>query len=422
MRQLLLAALVASAIACRAPVPAGSYLFVWAGDRERKASDFLGVIDANPASPKYGAIVASIPVGESGTFPHHTEQIMPADDHLLANGFGAGRSWLFDLGEPTAPKILTSFGDKAGFTHPHSYVRLANGEVLATFQYGDARPVASEHQHGSDAVATDKARTADAAKPAPLAGGLVWMTERGDVIRSASAKDPSTAYLYPYHVVPLPAIDRALSTTTDMDDGNKPATSEWIQLWRLSDLKLLKTFALQAGPRGDEHRFTGELRLLPDGKSVYVHTFNCGLYLIRDIDTDQPRATFVKSFAGDNCGVPVVTGHFWLQPVPRDHALVSLDISDPEHPREVSRVTFGDDEWPHWASLNATGRRVVVNSAGSKPNRLYIVDVDANTGKLEIDRRFKDAGDRPGVSLTGKAWPHGFTGEARPHGTVFSRR
>jgi hypothetical protein len=66
---------------------------------------------------------------------------------------------------------------------------------------------------------------------------------------------------------------------------------------------------------------------------------------------------------------------------------------------------------------------VVVNSAGSKPNRLYIVDVDPGTGRLAIDERFKDAGaSGPGVSLTGKTWPHGFNGEAKPHGTVFSRR
>ena len=148
MRQLICVALVVFALACRAPAPTGAYLFVWAGDKERKASDFLGVMDANPASPKYGAIVASIPVGESRTFPHHTEQVMPANDHLLANGFGAGRSWLFDLKEPTAPKILTSFGDRAGFTHPHSYVRLPNGEVLATFQYGEGKPVSPEHDHG----------------------------------------------------------------------------------------------------------------------------------------------------------------------------------------------------------------------------------------------------------------------------------
>ena len=48
MRQLIWVCLVASAISYSAQAPAGSYLFVWAGDRDRKASDFLGVIDANP--------------------------------------------------------------------------------------------------------------------------------------------------------------------------------------------------------------------------------------------------------------------------------------------------------------------------------------------------------------------------------------
>ena len=43
----------------------------------------------------------------------------------------------------------------------------------------------------------------------------------------------------------------------------------------------------------------------------------------------------------------VLTGHYWLQTVPQTHALVALEITDPEHPREVSSVTFGDDQEPH---------------------------------------------------------------------------
>lgn len=334
---------------------------------------------------------------------------------------------MFDLTKPTTPKILTSFGAKAGFSYPHSFVRLQNGEVLATFQYAEGGSAAG-HDHGAMGGATKSAPAPGAAEPAAKApsptGGLVLMNERGDVIRSGSARDAaiSYSYIYPYHVLPLPAIDRAISSTTDMDDKNKPATSEWLQVWRLSDLKLLKSFALAPGPRGDEHKFTGELRLLPDGESVYVHTFNCGLYLLRDLDQEQPRATFVKSFQGTNCGVPVIAGHYWLQPVPDAHALVSLDISDPEHPREVSTVTVGDDEKPHWAAIDPTGRRVVMNSAGSKPNRLYIINVDPATGALSLDARFRDAGSpNAGVSLTGKIWPHGFKGTAWPHGTVFSR-
>jgi hypothetical protein len=117
----------------------GEYLFAWAGDSAGKASDFLAVIDATPSSPQYGSVVTSLPTGMAGTHPHHTEVEPAGNGHLLANGFHAGRTWLYDLSAPREPKILTSFGDVAGFSHPHSYTRLANGHVLATFQYPQPR-------------------------------------------------------------------------------------------------------------------------------------------------------------------------------------------------------------------------------------------------------------------------------------------
>src|SRR4029450_9041065 len=188
------------------------------------------------------------------------------------------------------------------------------------------------------------------------------------------------------------------------------ATSRWGQLWRLPGPRLLRSIALPPGPRGDEQEFSGEPLLLPDGKSAYIHTFNCGLYLVRGLDGCAPRATFVKGFQGKNCGVPVLAGHYWLQTVPETHALVSLDITDPEHPREVSTLKLGDDEQPHWIAIDGTGRRVVLNSAGAGTgNRLFIIDVDPASGALTLDERFRDAGaTRAGVSLSQKTWPHGF--------------
>ncbi len=416
------ASLVASASCARRAPSVPSYLFLWAGDAAGKDSDFLGVIDASPASPGYGSVVTSIPTGTAGTHPHHTELEMPASGHLLANGFRAGRTWLFDLTQPTRPAVITSFGDLAGFSHPHNFIRLANGNLLTTFQYaaGAGAPTAqAAHAHGGAASAAvpaaEEART----------GGLVEMDERGAVIRSRSAHDPaiSDSRLYPYSVVPIPAIDRAVMTTTDMNSGNTLATSQWVQFWRLSDLTLLKSIALPPGPRGDEQNFTGEPKLLPDGRSVYIHTFNCGLYLLRDVDRQAPSASFVHGFPGKDCGVPVLTSHYWLQTVVQTHALVALDISDPEHPREVSRVTFGEDEEPHWLAIDPTGRRLVLNSGGyTKGNRLFVIDFDPASGALSIDDRFRDsAGTRPGIDLNGKTWPHGFAGKPVPHGTVFSR-
>lgn len=418
----LMSAVLASASCSHRPQMAPSYLFLWAGDADGKASDFLAVIDAAPASPRYGSIVASIPTGTAGTHPHHTELEMPANGHLLANGFHAGRTWLFDLTQPERPAVITSFGDLSGFSHPHTFVRLANGNLLTTFQYmarTGTSAVQAAHAHG--ATATAAATEAAEAQT----GGLVEMDERGTVIRSRSARDLAIAdwRLYPYSVLPIPALDRAVLTTTDMDNRHKEATGQWLQFWRLSDLSLWKSVALAPGPRGDEHYFTGEPKLLPDGQSVYVHTFNCGLYLVRGVDRAEPSATFVKGFPGKDCGVPVLTGHYWLQTVPQTHSLVALDIADPEHPREVSSVAFGDDEEPHWLAIDASGRRLVLNSAGNtKGNRLFVINFDPASGALSIDDRFRDAGStRPGIDLDGKTWPHGFSGKPVPHGTVFSR-
>jgi hypothetical protein len=412
MKRLLAAATFLGFAGCGRGAPSGEYLFVWAGDSAQKASDFLAVIEANPTSPAYGRVIASIPTGMAATHPHHTEAEMPADGHLLANGFHAGRTWLFDLSQPRQPKILTSFGDVAGFSHPHTFIRLADGHVLGTFQYKAAAPAPAAHE--MDAMPMNGVHAT---------GGLVEMDERGTLVRRGAAADTRIAdrRIFPYSVLALPGVDRAVSTTTDMDEADSLATSEWVQFWRLSDLSLIRSIALEPGPRGDENRFSGEPRLLPDGKSVYIHTFNCGLYLVRGSDQPAPTATFVKGFDGKNCGVPILAGHYWLQPVPDTHSLVSVDVTDPEHPRDVSSVKLGDDEAPHWIAIDATGRRIVLNSA-APGKRLFIVNFDPSTGALALDARFHDAGDRrPGIKMVGKRWPHGFTGTATPHGTVFSR-
>jgi hypothetical protein len=396
-----------------------SYLFVWAGGRD--GSEFVATIDARPASATYGRVLASASTGTTG-IPHHTELSLGPTGHLLANDFHAGRTWLFDLREPKHPRILTSFGDVAGYTHPHSFVRLPNGRVLSTFQYRETASDRALSEAKPDAPADSM--THMASMPEHETGGLVEMDERGNLFFAGSAADTTIPdrRLYPYSVLPIPALDRAISTTTDMDHADTVATSEWIQLWRLSDLKLLRSFALPAGPRRDENKLTGEPRLLADGRSVYVHTFSCGLYLIRDIEKDKPSMTLVKAFEGDSCGVPILTGHYWIQTVPTIHGVVALDIRDPEHPREVSRVDVGDDESPHWIAIDRTGKRIVLNSAGGG-SRLFILNFDPATGALSIDQRFRDArSKRAGISLGGSNWPAGHEGIIVPHGAVFSRQ
>lgn len=374
-----------------------SYLFVWAGDDAKKSNDFLAVLDADPASLHYGQVLASVAVpGPSGT-PHHTELEMPEGGFLFANAFESGRTMLFDLREPLHPSLAASFGDLDGYMHPHTYVRLANGHVLATFQY-----------HGGHEPKSD-------------GGGLVEFDERGHLIRSSSAMDTAAKreLIRPYSLVVLPKLDRIVSTNTSMHGDGETRT---VQVWRLSDLKLLRTLVLPPGPRGSEQHAPGEPRLLADGRTVLIHTFDCGLYQLDGIETDKPSVRYLKTFDGDQADVPLRIGHYWIQTLSSVHALATYDISDLVHIREVSRLTFNDKQKPHWISADADSRRIVLNSGEYGEHRLFIVNFDPQTGALTLDGRFRDtASDQPGVSMDGKSWPHGFHGDAYPHGTVFSR-
>jgi len=375
-----------------------SYLFVWAGDDAKKSNDFLAVLDADPKSPHYGQAVASVAVpGPSGT-PHHTELEMPEGGFLLANAFESGRTMLFDLRDPLHPSLVTSFGDLDGYMHPHTYVRLPNGHVLATFQY-----------HGGHEPMSD-------------GGGLVEFDERGHFIRSSSAMDSAAKgeLIRPYSLVVVPALDRVVSTNTAMHD--KDGDSRTVQVWRLSDLKLLRTLVLPPGPRGSEQKFPGEPHLLANGKTALIHTFSCGLYQLDGVETDLPAVRHLKTFDGKECAVPLRIGHYWVQTLFSAHALAAYDISDLAHIREVSRVTFDEKQKPHWIAADTDGRRIVLNSGEYGEHRLFIVNFDPQTGALTLDGRFRDAGsEKPGVSMDGKSWPHGFHGDAYPHGTVFSR-
>jgi hypothetical protein len=120
--------------------------------------------------------------------------------------------------------------------------------------------------------------------------------------------------------------------------------------------------------------------------------------------------------------VPLRIGHYWVQTLSSAHALAAYDLSDLAHIREVSHLAFDEKQQPHWIAPADDGRRNVLNSGEYGDHRLFMVNFDPQTGALTLDGRFRDPGsERMGVSMDGKSWPHGFHGEAYPHGTVFSR-
>ena len=399
--------LVADAHAQRAaPRSGGHYAFAWASAAGRDAEgregvDFLAVIDADPASPTYGRLVTTAATDQISMNAHHTEYVMPEGGMLFANDHNAGRSFLFDLRVPEQPKVAMSFRDIGGYAHPHSFARLPNGHVLATFM----------HAHDSG--------KADHGEP-PRIGGLVELDADGRFVRAASGADPAfpRAILMQYSLAVLPAIDRVVSTNSSMRSVDRDGST--YQVWRLSDLKLLSTLRFDPGPDLVGHTNPEEPRVAPDG-SVFVQTLSCGLQRITGLATDRPQAKLVHQFPGGGCGVPTIVGDYLIQSVPLIHGVVVLDISRPDHPVEVSRLTLSDTLNAHWTGWDASAGRLAVTGYPPGDTRFYLLKLDRTNGKVSVDTAFHDESGAPGFAFGARAWPHGWTGAAVPHGVVFSR-
>lgn len=345
-------------------------------------NDFLAVFDVRPG-PSFGKLVTMLPVGKA-VQAHHVNYVEPANDVLYANDWLGNRTYVFDLRDPPHPRLLRKFGSVGAFSYPHSFVYLSNGDTLATFQYSGG------FNHA--------------------AGGLVELDPQGKVVRSASAIVPGYPDIRPYSLTVVEKLDRVVTSSADMMAAQ---VSHVVQVWRLSDLKLIKTMQLPPSPDWiyDTAADSSEPRVLEDGKTVLVPTFNCGLFIVRNMAGDDPTLEHVHDSGYRTCEVPVVAGDFLVEAMQSGHAIVSLDVRDPEHPREVSRILLPPNEYPHWLALEPGGDRLVITGYGALNTRARFATIDRRTGKLTLEPS--------SIDFT-RTWPDGWHGSAIPHGTVFS--
>lgn len=384
-----------------APKSEARYLFAWTGDEDREDSDFLAIIDLARDGDRYGTIVATTPVGERGVWPHHTEHELGASRTLFANGYAGNRNFLFDLRDPLRPRVSRRFTGGGDLSFLHSFARLPNGHVLATFQ-----------AHGPGNVSP---------------GGIAELDETGRVVRARSAADPTAdqTTLRPYSLAVVPALDRVVVALTYMPIPTwhplRPSiahdhSGNQVQVYRLSDLALIKTIRLPAsdGPN--------EPRLLRDGRTVLVTSGECRLYRMTNLDGPDPGVELIHQERPRGCAMPVVVGDYWIQAHAADHRVFVLDVSDLSNVRMISSVSFDERQRPHW--LATDGSRIVMLNEPSPlaERRMWMLRIDRTTGQLALDRDFRDAGsDRPGIAFDRADWPHGTTGSAIPHGTVFGQ-
>jgi hypothetical protein len=279
----------------------------------------------------------------------------------------------------------------------HSFARFQDSLVVATLQFGDS---------------------SEAGNP----GGLAIFSDAGRVVRSASARDSTMpgAHIRPYGLTLLPAIDRIVTTSSPMDTER---TADVIQIWRLSDLTLLKTIPVPASPPDSVERYPFELRTMADGRTVLLNSYYCGLYVISGIDGPNPAVELVDRLRNPTrigCSVPVLTDRWWVVPIAYGHTIVSMDIQNPTKPRVVSELSTDSTFFPHWLSADPNSDRIVVTEQGDGLPLVMMIRLDRQTGKLSWDEKFRDQGATTnGVDFAKKGWPRGITGPAMPHAALF---
>src|SRR5256886_6495170 len=118
-------------------LPAGqheSVLYVWTSDADQKDPDFLSVLDADPASPSYGKVIATAPTGSPGNEAHHFGYTANAD-RIFAGGLFSNRLFIYDVAtDPKHPKLVKTIPDLAastGFSGPHTFYAVPGGVMIA---------------------------------------------------------------------------------------------------------------------------------------------------------------------------------------------------------------------------------------------------------------------------------------------------
>lgn len=390
MRYIALALLFLT-IAPAAPVQS-RYLVTWAMESNGNTNkadgtghDFLAVYDIGAAH--FGALVAMLPVPARAHMAHHADYALPPSRMLFANDFMDGESYVFDLRDPRTPRISASFKDAGAYAYPHSFAPLSNGNTLATYQ---------QTGHGDTA-----------------AGALVELDRSGRMIRASAPGDAKAdTFIRPYSVLVLENIDRVVTTSADMMPSS--SASHVVQVWRLSDLKLLKSVVLPKPKtfHGVAAEDPDEARLLSDGKTVLVKTARCGLFRMNGLRGTNPSATFVYDFGYRVCSsVPLVIGHYWLQPSLSGHTITALDVRDPSHPFQAGYLNLGPAAYPHWMAREPGTNRFVITGFGSLLNRISFAEIAPETGALRLEPQ--------SITLSQATWPDVWKGRAIPHATLF---
>lgn len=393
-------------------------LYVWAGDQNRVAPDFLAVVDFNEHSDNYGRIIRTVPIpppGNVGNEPHHCH--LSADMNILACGGllsvlkGQNGIFFFDVSDARHPRFLFS-KSAPNSSITDDFLPLPHGGFLVT-QMGSATGGTpgqlAEFDRNLQFIAEYPGVPGVTPFEAPLDGSsLEGFNPHGISADFKHNRLVTTDFINPV-------------TTLNVWPGPVELRGA-LRFWDLAKRRIVRTVMLP------ETLGSMDVKLIPGdphGRAITVNMFSGLVYTV-----DPTNGRVVQAFDCDDIvphiEVPTDGGMVQLLAMPKrgDRLIFAsfeagqvgmLDISDVEHFAQKSVVTLGRNTGPHSVHLTQDDSRLVVTDYFLNEDdfgkihfegdhKIHVIKVTSET--LTLDTRF---------NLDFNA---AFAFPARPHGVA----
>jgi selenium-binding protein 1 len=328
------------------------YLYVWTLGVEGlgDGSDKIVTIAANPASPRYGKVVASLSVGARGE-AHHMG-FSEDRRYLWAGGLDDSRIYIFDVySDPAKPKLVRTLSDlpaRTGLVGPHTFYAMP-GRMMVQF-------LSNSRDHGG-------------------VTGMAVFTNQGDLIRTYDMPRANGGDGYGYDIAINPRKNVVLTSSFAgwnnymMDFGKMLQDKEAMQrfgqtmvLWDLKSMQPKKVFNVPGSPL--EIRWSQNPG---DDWAVTATALTSKLWLVKQDASGEWQAKAVADI-GDPSKVPLPVdisisadgNGLWVNTF-MDGKTRYIDLSDPEHPRQTYEKVTGKQV--NMVSQSWDGKRVYITSS-----------------------------------------------------------
>lgn len=339
------------------------FVYVWTVGMEGlgDAQDKLVTVDARPASPTFGQVIASLSVG--GRNEAHHSGLTDDRRFLWAGGLDTSKIFIFDIhsdpAKPKLEKVITDFvASTGGVVGPHTFYALP-GRMLITGLSNNkdhgGRSAQVEYKNDGSYVATH------------------WIPDEGDLRGSAKSGEYADGYNYDARV--QPRLNAMLSSSFTgwsnymMDFGKMLKDEEAMKrfgktvvLWDLHTRQPKKIFDVPGAPL--------EIRWALGANNNYAFTstaLTSKLWLVELDEHGEWNASAVADI-GDPAKIPLPVDisissddRFLWADTFMDGTARLFDITNPREPKEVYSKKIGSQL--NMVSQSWDGKRVYFSSS-----------------------------------------------------------